>query len=186
MSAPPEHRVGSAGDGDGDGEEQSPGGTPPSVARPFSFAVSRALGTVVVTTHGVLDHNSARVLGDALVDLVDHQGNLAVIVDVADLHLSDHMCLVALARAASAADRRGGRLSFADPSEALARGLMLTGLAGMVTVTTAGRPRSHSAAPVTAADPFGSGDGRTTMTQHPAGSSTPPTTITTDRQGAAQ
>lgn len=105
------------------------------------------MGTVVVTTHGLLDQDSGRALGNAILDLVDHQGNLAVVIDVADLQLSDHMCLVALAPAASAACRRGGRLCFADPTEALTRGLMLTGLAGMVTVTTSGRSRSGTPAP---------------------------------------
>lgn len=141
------------------------------------------MGTVVVTTHGLLDANSGRALGNALLDLVDHQGNLAVVVDVADLHLSDHMCLVALAPAASAAVRRGSRLSFADPTEALARGLMLTGLARMVTVTTPGRSRSDTPA---LGDAGGNGARRAAMAQHPAGSATAPTAITTNTQGAAQ
>lgn len=181
MSAPQERPV----DPTHPGDRLSPGsdaGRPPAPAG-FSFAISRALGTVVVTTHGLLDHNSGRVLGNALLDLIDHQGNLAVIVDAADLHLSDHMCLVALAPAASAAGRRGGRLSFADPSEALEWGLMLTGMARLVTVTTNGRARSH---PRTPADAIGDGARRAGMAQHPAGSGTTPTAITTTTQGAAQ
>lgn len=167
----------------GDGVPSNPGVTPAPVVRPFSFTISRAMGTVVVTTHGVLDQDSARSLGDVLVDLIDHQGNLAVVIDVADLHLSDHMCVVPLATAASAAGRRGGVLSFADPSEAVERALTLTGLAGLVAMTTDGRPPSHAPLSAGAA---GNASRRAAMAQHPAGSSAPLIAIDINTQGATQ
>lgn len=138
-----------------------------SASQSFSFAISRAMGTVVVTAHGILDQDGARVLGDALLDLVDDQGNLTVIVDVADLRLLDHLCLVPLAPAASAADRRGSRLTFADPSDGVEWALMLTGLAGLIAVTTPSRMRlPHSPQAASGAD-----DARlAAMAQHPAGS----------------
>lgn len=102
----------------------------------------------MVTAHGLLDQDSGRALGGALLHLLDHQANLAVVIDVADLRLSDHMCLVALAPAASVAARRGTRLRIADPSVAVESGLRLTGLAGLVTVTSTGRSRSHPRAGV--------------------------------------
>ena len=138
--------------------------------RSFSFAISRAMGTVVVTTHGILDQDGARVLGDALLDLVDHQGNLTVIVDVADLRLLDHQCLVPLEPAASAAERRGSRLTFADPSDGMEWALMLTGLAGLIAVTAPSRMRSPH--PPKAAP--GADNARlAAMAQHPAGSGRP-------------
>lgn len=136
---------------------------------------------MVVTTHGVLDPNSARVLGNALLDLIEGQGNLDVVVDVADLDLSDHLCLAALAPAASAAERRGGWLTFADPSETVTRGLMLADLAGAVLVSTDRRSRSLTPS---RADASGNGARRAEMAQHPSGSGTTPTAINHNTQGA--
>lgn len=131
----------------------------------FSFAIARTSGAVVVTTHGPLDPGAAAALGDALLDLIDNQGNLAVVVDLTDLHVPDHTVLEALAPAASAAARRGGRLTLADPSEAVEWGLLLSGVAGLVAVTT---PR------------------RAAMALHPAGSGTTPTPVNPTTQGATQ
>ncbi|MGI8776293.1 MAG: STAS domain-containing protein [Acidimicrobiales bacterium] len=52
---------------------------------PFSMAIGRALGTVVVTAHGDLDDAGAANLERVLDDLIDGQGNLHVVVDLHDV-----------------------------------------------------------------------------------------------------
>lgn len=121
--------------------------TPPAQ---FSFEVSRAKGTVVVTTHGPLDRDGCRVLGAALRDLVDDQGNLAVAVDLADLGAADPSAVSVLATVAASSARRGGELTLADPSTAMTQALTLAGLAGTIRVTGRRPPPG--------------------MAQHPAGS----------------
>lgn len=113
-------------DHDRSGPDRDPGATskPPS----FSVVISRAMGTVVVFAHGVLDPDSSRVLADTLRDLIDHQGNLAVVVDLRDLAVADPVCLGVLAAAAASAGRRGGELTVADPSKAVAQALTLAGV----------------------------------------------------------
>src|SRR5687768_9691404 len=58
----------------------------PSVVHPgFWLAISRALGTVVVTVHGRLDGTASRQLDGVLTDLIDGQGNLDVVADLWDV-----------------------------------------------------------------------------------------------------
>lgn len=52
----------------------------------FSFAISRALGTVVVTLHGELEGDGGAALRPILMDLVEGQGN-AVVVDMRDVKI---------------------------------------------------------------------------------------------------
>ena len=127
----------SSGDG---GKRPCPQDRPTTPPAGFSYTVSRELGTVVVTTAGVLDTAGSQVLDAALRDLVDDQGNLAVVVDVADLDLADPSCLAVLAPAAAAAARQNGELTLAHPSPAVERALLQLGLAGSVPV----RSRSPS------------------------------------------
>lgn len=121
----------SSGDG---GKPQCPEGRPTIPPDGFSYTVSRARGTVVVTTCGVLDTAGSQVLDAALRDLVDDQGNLAVVLDVADLDLADPSCLSVLAPAVAAAARRNGELTLAHPSASVERALLQLGLAGSVSI----------------------------------------------------
>ena len=121
----------SSGDG---GKRQDPAGRPTTRPAGLSYTVSRARGTVVVTVSGVLNTASSKALDAILLDLVDDQGNLDVVLDVADLELADPSCLAVLAPAAAAAGRRNGSLALANPSPAVVQTLMTLGLAGPVSV----------------------------------------------------
>lgn len=82
---------------------------------PFSLAVSRALSTVVVTTHGGLDTDAAQQLGHTLVDLIDNQGNMVVVVDLWDMGVLDTAALEIFGKACAAARLRGAELTLSRP-----------------------------------------------------------------------
>ena len=107
----------------------------------FSFRVARVSGTVVVTACGVLDGAAAELLGDALVDLIDNQGNLDVVVDVRDLREGPQADLGVFATAARAATRRGGTLVLADPPADVAAALDAAGLGGRTVFSGGGAAR---------------------------------------------
>ena len=79
----------------------------------FSFEVSRIAGRVVLTAHGPLDASACPVLDRALRDLIDDQGNMAVVVDLADVTVCDLTCTGVLLAAARSAAQRGGELVLA-------------------------------------------------------------------------
>jgi anti-anti-sigma factor len=87
--------------------------------RAFSFEVSRIAGRVVVVAHGTLDDAACPVLDRALRDLIDNQGNMTVVVDLADVTVSDLACTGVLLAAADSAARRGGALVLASPPPAV-------------------------------------------------------------------
>ena len=87
--------------------------------RGFSFDVSRLSGQVVVTLHGALETSACPVLDRVLRDLIDNQGNMAVVVDLADVTVADMACAGVLLAAASSAARRGGELVLAARPEAV-------------------------------------------------------------------
>ncbi len=81
----------------------------------FGIAISRALGTVVVTVHGEIDVPGARHLGSVLADIIDGQGNLDVVVDLHDATAADASGLSMFAVAAEQATERGAALGLSDP-----------------------------------------------------------------------
>ena len=91
----------------------------PSSRQGFSFAVGRVSGRVVVTAHGTLDGAACPVLDRALRDLIDDQGNMAVVVNFADVTVPDLACTGVLLAAAASAARRGGELVVAAPPDAV-------------------------------------------------------------------
>lgn len=104
---------------------------PPAPGRrggPFSFAVGRASSTVVVTVRGVLDGAGAGALRRVLADLIEDQGNLAVVVDLRHLALGPESELGVFAWAARCADRRGATLELADPPDDVEAWLEAQGL----------------------------------------------------------
>ena len=54
-------------------------------ARPFRFAVSRALSTAVVTLHGELDQPNVDRVTPILRNVIDDQCNKTVVVDLRDV-----------------------------------------------------------------------------------------------------
>jgi anti-anti-sigma factor len=132
----------------------------------FALAVSRAMGTVVVTAHGHLGASEADVLQAVLVDLIEGQGNLRVVLDVRDVSGLGPSSLKVLVAATGVAARLGGQLTFADPSEAGTGALEAVGLGDAITLTRQCGQRALT--PI----PPGQGDGaarRAAMAEHPAG-----------------
>lgn len=103
---------------------------------PFSFAVSRAMGTVVVTCHGAVDDGAATHLGAVLFDLIEAQGNLEVVLDLRDAALVDATDLAPFDTAAGWSLGRGGRLRMCVGSEAALAALSAAGLGHLVEMVT--------------------------------------------------
>jgi anti-anti-sigma factor len=80
-------------------------------AADHSLAVTREHGAVVVTVHGEIDLARSVALGAVLGDLIDGQGNLSVVVDLAEVTRVDPAGLGVFAAAAKLARRRGGLLT---------------------------------------------------------------------------
>ncbi|MGH9150411.1 MAG: STAS domain-containing protein [Acidimicrobiales bacterium] len=132
----------------------------------FSIAIGRALGAVVVTVHGNLDVAGSRHLDSVLADLIDGQGNLAVVVDLQDASAAGASGPSVLAAAADRAARRGTDLSLSDPPELLHQALELSGLGALVRTTRRdGQRRSPAPEPDRAARAQG-------RAAHPAGTAT--------------
>ena len=75
--------------------------------RRFSFAVSRALSTAVVTLHGDLDQPSVEGLTATLRNLFDDHRNRTVVVDMRDVSDVDPSALTLFRDALGGARRRG-------------------------------------------------------------------------------
>ena len=75
--------------------------------RRFSFGVSRALSTVVITLHGDVDQPSVEGLTATLRDLLDDQRNRTVVVDMQDVSGVDPSALTLFRDALGWARRRG-------------------------------------------------------------------------------
>jgi anti-anti-sigma factor len=107
----------------------------PSSPRGFWFDVSRVSGRVVVTAHGTLDTSVSPVLARVLRDLIDDQGNMAVVVDLGDVTVADLACTGVLLAAACSAASRGGELIVAAPPAAVAWALEAADAKGGIAVT---------------------------------------------------
>lgn len=129
-----------------------------------SLAIGRFMGTVVVTLHGDLHRSASVRLAGVLRDLIDGQGNLAVVVDLADVGGIDRSGLDVLASAAGRMDKRGGALRVGGPTGAVFDALTLAGLAGLIRspLETAHGARSSTRRPYASR--------RMSIHAHPAGS----------------
>jgi anti-anti-sigma regulatory factor len=119
--------------------------TPPSPH--FSVRIGRALGTVVVTVHGVLDDAGAAQLGGVLNDLIDGQGNLKVVVDLRDVHAVHPSGVSTFAVAGRRAQERGGLLTLSDPPDILYRALELRGRVQLTATVSRERHREPTLPP---------------------------------------
>ena len=100
----------------------------------FSVSFSRSLGDVVVTLAGDLDARTAPTLADRLTDVIDGEGNLAVVVDLERLAFVDSAGVGVLADANGRLRRRGGSLTLRNPSGVAGKVLEITGLTEVLTV----------------------------------------------------
>ncbi|MEA2703407.1 MAG: hypothetical protein QOD63_1352 [Actinomycetota bacterium] len=97
-----------------------------------AIVIGRFQGTVVVSLHGVLDLSLSASLGGVLDDLIEGQGNLAIIVDLRDLKRIDGAGVDILRTAAGQIMARGGELRLGRPAGAVFDTLVLSGLAGLI------------------------------------------------------
>lgn len=109
-------------------------GTPADNASRDAIVVGRFLGTIVVTLHGNVDLIKAAALAHVLHDLIDGQGNLAVVVDLRDVPWVDGAGVGILTSAASRIETRGGELRLGGPGGAVAEALALSGLGRLINV----------------------------------------------------
>lgn len=103
--------------------------------RGFSFRVRRIFGRVVVSAHGRLDASACATLDRALRDLIEDQGNMAVVVDLADVSVPDLACTGVLLAVADSAAGRGSELVLAHPPDAVAWALAATEAGRDIAVT---------------------------------------------------
>ncbi len=103
-----------------------------TTARAVDIVIGRFQSTVVVTLHGALDPGMSAELGCVLDDLIDGQGNLAVVMDLRDLRRIDCSGVEALRAAARQMAARGGRLRLAGPVGSVLDSLTLSGLASLI------------------------------------------------------
>lgn len=135
----------------------TPAKTPRSAR--FGISIGRQTGIVVVSVHGELDAQAARYLGAILADLIDGQGNLSLVVGLANATATDVDSLAVLATAAERARKRGGSLTLTNPGAVLAEALRRSGLDHLVGTVPGGdvdgsepaaavHRRDHTAHPV--------------------------------------
>ena len=123
----------------------------------FSFAVSRAMGTVVVTCHGELAGDAAASLRAALSDLIEAQGNLEVVVDLRDAVLSDGGAVAPFDAAARWSAARRGRLRVCVATEAARAPFVAVGLGPLVELVTPRRLALRRIPAAGAAEPLAAG-----------------------------
>jgi anti-anti-sigma factor len=103
--------------------------------RQLSLRFSRVLSRVVIQVSGDLDSVGARVLGEAMVEVIDAQGNLNVLVDLHHLGAIDDDGVQVLADAHRRLQRHGGILTISAPSPGLRRVLEQSGIRPALNVT---------------------------------------------------
>lgn len=79
-----------------------------------TFAITRALGTVVVTVHGEINLDDWARMDAVLKDLIDAQGNLDVLLDLSGVVRLEGTAMPLIVGAARKAHTHGGRLRLAD------------------------------------------------------------------------
>lgn len=99
-----------------------------------SLVVGRYMGTVIVTLHGELHRRASVYLAGVLRDLIDGQGNLAVVVDLADVDGIDRSGLDVLASAAARTAGRGGVLRLGGATGEVFDALSLAGMGRLFTM----------------------------------------------------
>src|SRR5437763_820742 len=81
----------------------APNGVAVARSARFRIGISRDQGTVVIGVHGDLDGPGARHLRSVLDDIIDGQGNMAVVVDLHDVCITEPSGLSVFAAAAKRA-----------------------------------------------------------------------------------
>jgi anti-anti-sigma regulatory factor len=95
-------------------------------------AISRALGTVVVTVHGSLSSETSGQLRHILWDLIDQQGNRNVVVDLRDTTVGPRAGLEVFEAAADVIERLGGTFTLSGPPDEIVGALAAGGSAKVI------------------------------------------------------
>lgn len=94
----------------------------------FSVTVSRLEGRVLVRVGGELDAYSSPYLRSTLLDLIDGQGNLALVIDLANLEFIDSTGLAVLVTALRQSRAHGGNVVLRQPRPSTMRLLRITAM----------------------------------------------------------
>ncbi len=94
----------------------------------FSVTVGRSDGRVVVRVGGELDAYSSPQLRSTLLDLIDGQGNLALVIDLANLEFIDSTGLSVLMTAVRRSRAHGGDVVLRHPKASTMRLLRITAM----------------------------------------------------------
>lgn len=116
------------------------GGTPASefVVNDLSLRFARVDGHVLVKIAGDLDGYTADHVSDALLDVIQAQGNLSVILDLAEMTFIDSNGLNVLVRALQWISERGGAITLARPRPQAAKVFEIVGFDKVFTIAGAG------------------------------------------------
>lgn len=95
---------------------------------PFFTDLRRLGSRVVVMLHGELDLATAPHLRETLADLIDGQGNLSMIIDLANLAFIDCSGLAVLVGALRRMRDRGGEIALRDPNPTASKLFAITGI----------------------------------------------------------
>lgn len=102
--------------------------TVPGFTTDFSLTFTRDSGAVVVGVTGELDCVTAPILDERLSDLLSDQGNLRIVLDLADMTFVDSSGLSVFITAYRHLQERGGLLSLRRPTASTLKVLEITGL----------------------------------------------------------
>ena len=106
------------------------------IFQPLRLDFSRECGTVVIRVVGEVDLASAPMLREALVELIDGQGNLSLQMDLEHLSFIDSTGIGVLVRALRSVREKGGDLTLVNCRPSTLRILEIAGLAGIFGVRT--------------------------------------------------
>lgn len=102
--------------------------TTPGFTTDFSLTFARDTGVVVVGIKGELDCATAPILEERLSDLLSDQGNLTVVLDLAEMTFVDSSGLSVFITAYRLLSERGGLLSLRRLNPSTLKVLEITGL----------------------------------------------------------
>lgn len=100
----------------------------------FSVNVSRIDGRVLVEVGGELDVYSSPHLRSTLLDLIDGQGNMALVIDLAELEFIDSTGLGVLITAMRHSQAHGGEIVLRHPTRSTRRLLRVSGMEKVFTI----------------------------------------------------
>ncbi len=115
------------------------------VYQPLHLEYLRQDTTVVVRIVGEVDVAASPMLREALVELIDGQGNLSIKLDLEHMTFIDSTGIGVLIGALRTLRRKGGTLTLTNPRPSTVRVLEIAGLTEIFDITVDGRHGSPAA-----------------------------------------